>query len=122
MDTDGDGVLDSQDVCPGTLIPESVPTAAGLNPNHYALLDDEDFIFDTVSRIKAERTNLTTPDADSTFDRFSRIRVEQTIITTTDTAGCSCEQIIDALDLGLGQRKYGCSRGTMREWVELVNP
>jgi len=99
VDSDGDGVLDNVDVCPGTVIPEGVPTDH-LGVNHYALVDD-DFIFDT-----------TPPNGKGPQETF----------TTTDTAGCSCEQIIEALHLGKGHEKFGCSLGAMRNWVDLVNP
>ncbi|REJ76485.1 MAG: hypothetical protein DWQ30_18035 [Acidobacteria bacterium] len=93
FDADGDGVADEDDLCAGTVIPESVPTQ-GLRPNHYALVDG-DFVFDTVVRGNA------TPE----------------VFTTSDTGGCSCEQIIDELHLGNGHRKHGCSVGVMRGWV-----
>ncbi|MGZ6142170.1 MAG: hypothetical protein ACXWLM_02475 [Myxococcales bacterium] len=38
--------------------------------------------------------------------------------TLDDTGGCSCEQIVDKL--GLGEKKFGCSPGTMENWVERV--
>ena len=41
---------------------------------------------------------------------------------TEDTAGCSCEQIVDALGLGRGHIKFGCSNGAMKVWVKTVNP
>ncbi len=42
--------------------------------------------------------------------------------TTGDTAGCSCEQIIEALELGNGHRKFGCSISAMEAWTALVSP
>jgi hypothetical protein len=99
VDSDGDGVLDDVDVCPGTVIPEGVPTDH-LGVNHFALVDG-DFIFDT-----------TPPNGKGPEASF----------TTEDTAGCSCEQIIEALHLGKGHEKFGCSLGAMRNWVDLVNP
>ena len=39
-----------------------------------------------------------------------------------DTAGCSCEQIIEMQSLGGGHTKFGCSISAMDDWVELVNP
>jgi len=39
-----------------------------------------------------------------------------------DTAGCSCEQIIENLELGTGHSKFGCSISAMDDWVEIVNP
>lgn len=98
VDSDDDGVLDGDDVCPGTVIPEGVPTRE-LKPNRYALVD-EDFIFDTV-----------VPPGGGPGETF----------TTTDTAGCSCEQIIEALGLGQGHVKFGCSLGAMRNWVDIVS-
>jgi hypothetical protein len=98
-DSDGDGVPDVDDLCAGTVIPESVPTQ-GLNPNRYALVDG-DTTFDTV-----------TPPGGGAGDVF----------TLDDTAGCSCEQIIDALALGMGHTKHGCSVEAMRNWVAQVGP
>jgi len=98
LDDDGDGVLDAADRCPGTTIPESVPTA-GLNPNHFALVDG-DGVFDTVVPPSGE--------------------VVPSSIGIADTAGCSCEQIIDELHLGGGQAKHGCSPGTMSRWIAEV--
>ena len=46
MDEDGDGVPDEDDLCPGTVIPESVPTRH-LGVNRWALVDD-DHHFDTM--------------------------------------------------------------------------
>jgi uncharacterized repeat protein (TIGR01451 family) len=97
-DADDDGVLDGDDFCPGTMIPEGVPTVR-LGVNRYALVDD-DLVFDT-----------TPPNDGSSVEVF----------TTTDTAGCSCEQIIVALGLGQGHVKFGCSLGAMRDWVTLVS-
>jgi len=98
-DDDGDGVPDEcSDLCLGTVIPESVPTKS-LKSNRYALVDG-DTTFDTVR-----------PPGGGAGDVF----------TTLDTAGCSCEQIIDELGLGKGHQKHGCSLGAMRNWVDEVN-
>ena len=35
--------------------------------------------------------------------------------------GCSCEQIIDALGIGAGHEKFGCSISVMEEWVAQIN-
>jgi hypothetical protein len=110
-DGDLDGVPDAEDVCPGTVIPEGVPTVR-LGVNRWALVDD-DWIFDTTVAGGGLRSNgkyfgLGTPQAEP--------------FTTTDTAGCSCEQIIDALGLGQGHVKFGCSTGVMRVWVRSVRP
>ena len=46
------------------------------------------------------------------------------MFTIEDTAGCSCEQIIDELGLTGGQRnnqrKHGCKLDTMETWVDEV--
>lgn len=98
-DTDGDGVLDDADNCPSTIIPESVPTKS-LGVNRFALVDGGD-VFDTTS-----------PNGNGPGRSYS----------TTDTAGCSCTQIIDALGLGKGHTKFGCSISAMDDWVNLVTP
>jgi len=97
-DSDGDGVTDDADYCPGTVIPEAAPTSS-LGTNRFALTDD-DRIFDTRD-----------PEGEgpqASFDIF-------------DTAGCSCEQIVVEQGLGKGHMKFGCSLGEMEEWVEWVN-
>jgi predicted extracellular nuclease len=98
-DEDADGVPNDDDACPGTVIPESVPTLR-LGTNRWALVDD-DGIFDTKPPIGGG-------------PGFS--------FTLGDTAGCSCEQIIAVQGLGVGHSRFGCSAGEMEEWVELVNP
>jgi hypothetical protein len=94
VDADGDGVHIGDDRCPDTVVPESVPTAR-LVPRRWALVDD-DAIFDTVR-----------PGPKPWEHAF----------TLADTAGCSCEQIIGALGLGHGHKKFGCSTGVMRRWI-----
>jgi predicted extracellular nuclease len=96
-DSDGDGVTDDLDVCPGTAIPEGAPTRE-LGVNHWALVDG-DGVFDT-----------TAPEGlgpDAAFDVF-------------DTAGCSCEQIVAARHLGVGHLKHGCSLGVMEVWIQAI--
>jgi hypothetical protein len=97
-DEDGDGILDDDDFCAGTVIPESVPTVR-LGTNRFALVD-EDGEFDTAP-----------PNGGGNGPRAS--------FTLEDTVGCSCEQIIAAQGLGQGHVKFGCSVGVMRDWVWL---
>ncbi len=94
-DDDADGLPDDTDLCPGTAIPESVPTAGKLNPNHWALVDG-DTTFDTVHKGNGP--------APAPF-------------TLAQTGGCSCEQIVARLGLGLGHLKHGCSKGVIEEWI-----
>jgi hypothetical protein len=98
-DADADGVPNDLDVCPATVIPEDVPTKS-LGVNRWALTDgDGDF-------------NTTPPPGNGPGLSF----------TVGDTRGCSCRQIIDALGLGKGHEKFGCSNGAMSNWVNQVNP
>jgi hypothetical protein len=97
-DSDGDGIADDRDLCAATQAPEGVPTVR-LGVNHFALVDG-DSVFDTRP-----------PAGGGPGVGF----------TLEDTGGCSCEQIIDRLGLGLGQRKHGCSVGTMQSWVSSVS-
>jgi len=97
-DSDGDGVTDNLDVCPGTMIPEGAAMVK-LGVNNWALFDD-DRVFDTTSS-KGKGPQLS-------FDIF-------------DTAGCSCEQIVEAQHLGKGHIKFGCSIGAMQNWVDSVS-
>ena len=98
-DSDGDGVVDPIDACPDTVIPEATVPGVRLGVNRFALVDD-DFDFDT-----------TPPEGEGPGRSY----------TTADTAGCSCEQIIGALELGAGHAKFGCSISAMDEWVGLVS-
>ncbi len=95
-DADGDGICGDVDVCPGTTLPEDVPTIK-LGVNRWADVDG-DGVFDT------------TP---------SKGKGPQLSFTIEDTAGCSCSQIIDALDLGRGHEKFGCSISAMQDWLAL---
>jgi len=96
-DSDTDGVPEDRDLCPGTRLPESAPTEE-LGAGRYALID-ADALFDTVPKGRKPPT--------SSF-------------SLRDTAGCSCEQIVHALDLSKSHVKRGCPASKMRRWVELV--
>ncbi len=95
---DCDGIAEEFDFCPGTVIPESVPTIGQLLVNRWALVTD-DGDFDTVLALGG--------GPDESF-------------TLVDTAGCSCEQIIDQFDLGPGQSKFGCARAHMQAWEKFL--
>jgi hypothetical protein len=95
-DADGDGIDDGVDFCLDTIIPESVPTNC-LGVNRWALVDD-DGMFDT-----------TPPPGGGGGPDFD--------FSVADTGGCSCEQIIEAADLGWGHTKFGCSTGAMLQWI-----
>jgi len=97
VDSDGDGVPDDMDACADTVIPEGVPTVR-LGTNRWALTDG-DGIFDTTSARGGGGGGARS-------------------FTVGDTAGCSCEQIIDEMSLGEGHRKFGCSIGVMESWID----
>ena len=114
-DGDLDGVTDAIDVCPATMIPEQVPTVR-LGFFRWALVDD-DLEFDT--RIFGWGLGGTAPGAAApTTENF----LPSLGFTTEDTAGCSCEQIIEALNLGPLHTKFGCGTLAMKFWVRKVNP
>ncbi|HSN98088.1 MAG TPA: hypothetical protein VLS89_07305 [Candidatus Nanopelagicales bacterium] len=98
-DADADGVCGDVDLCAGTTLPEGVPTV-GLGVNRFADVDG-DGVFDT-----------TAPKG----------KGPQRSYTIEDTGGCSCEQIIEAMGLGQGHVKFGCSIGVMDGWVDSVSP
>ncbi len=96
-DADGDGLADAcDDRCPGTEIPEAVPTRT-LKKNHWALVDG-DGVFDTPPG----------PHDDLIF-------------TLGDTGGCSCEQILTATGAGNGQFFFGCTQGTLEGWISSLD-
>ncbi len=98
----GPGICTGYDICPdNTQVAEGVVPTVRLNPNHWALIDD-DYVFDTVLKGKGKGPNRS--------------------YTIEDTHGCSCEQIIYMQGLGAGHTKFGCSISAMDDWVELVNP
>ena len=97
-DDDEDGVCDNVDRCLGTEIPEDVPTTGKLNPNHYALVDD-DLTFNTTNPMTKQ--------------------IEESSFTIADTGGCSCEQILDEKPgNNEGQYKFGCSEGTIKNAIK----
>jgi len=94
---DCDGVAEEFDFCPGTVIPESVPTSGSLSANNSALTDNSG-VFETAG-----------PNP------------QGLVFTIEDTAGCSCEQIVDVQHLGQGHLRNGCSPGAMQNWVNFLD-
>ena len=96
-DDDNDNVLDEDDSCPNTLLPEAVPTKE-LKPNHHADVDG-DSVFETVM-----------PKGKVVVDSSYSL---------ADTFGCSCEQILEIKPGNdNGEMKHGCTKGTMDNWVQ----
>lgn len=113
-DSDGDGVFDSQDKCPGTILPESVPRGK-LLPRHYAEVDG-DRIFETAKITKGKCEG----DKEEDYKRC-RLEVVDSKYTLTDTYGCSCEQILK-LKPGkdTDEYKYGCSQETIDVFIKKI--
>jgi len=93
LDDDGDSVLDTVDVCPQTVFPETVLSTDSLKPNRWALSQNGSQFFQAP------------PQSGSKF-QFS----------TTDTGGCSCAQIVSNLEVGGGHLRFGCSTSVMLQW------
>jgi hypothetical protein len=99
-DDDGDGIDDGDDLCPDTAASDSdagVPERY-LGTNRWADIDG-DGVFDTIK---------------------PRGNGPQLYFDMADTAGCSCAQIIEELDLGNGHTKFGCSISAMEDWSAIV--
>ena len=96
-DPDHDGVCAQDDSCPGTAFPEPVPTQ-GLGVNRWVLGPNGVFIT-VLPKGKGPGRSYT---------------IQQ-------THGCGCAQIIDALGLGNGHTKFGCSISAMDEWIAAFN-
>ena len=93
-DEDKDGIIDDEDKCLGTVIPESVPTGE-LNKNNYAEVDG-DFVLEVGIKDGSE---------DSEY-------------TIEETYGCTCSQILSCKPGNdNGEIKNGCTKGTMDNWV-----
>lgn len=99
-DLDGDGVCGDVDLCAGTVLPEETVPSVRLGVNRWADVDG-DGVFD-----------IRSPPGGGQGPRLS--------FTIEDTGGCSCEQIIDAHELGDGHRKFGCSISAMEDWIAEV--
>lgn len=98
-DADHDGVCATEDSCPGTQYPEAVPTVS-LGTNRWVLGPNGVFI-----------TNPSNGRGNGPGRSYS----------IQDTQGCGCAQIIEALHLGAGHTKFGCSIGVMDNWIASFN-
>jgi hypothetical protein len=95
LDDDNDGVNDLVDLCVATSDPEtSVPSSGTLGKNRWALLTGNGFFTQGEPR-------------GGSVNNF----------TTESTRGCSCEQIIEKLGLGKGEKEKGCSTSVMLMWI-----
>jgi hypothetical protein len=95
---DCDGIPAEFDLCPGTMIPESAPTSGTLEDNHSAI----------------------TGNAGPGVFETAPPNPQGLLFTLEDTAGCSCEQIVEAQNLGKGHLIEGCSPGAMKNWIKFL--
>lgn len=102
VDTDADGVLDSLDICPATVVPEqTVPELGSLANHRYAL------------------TDVTSVDESGAIVFIST--PANFIYSTADTSGCSCEQILGLTgNTRATERKRGCARSTLDNFIDDV--
>jgi len=95
-DTDDDGIPDDEDACPESTSDIDAPVpSVRLGTNRWADIDGDGVFETTAPRGKGPML---------TFD-------------IVDTAGCSCADIIEELDLGNGHTKFGCSISAMQWWI-----
>ena len=92
-DSDNDGVSDGTDACPGTAIPERVPTQQ-LGNGRFALVD-ENSIFDVGTADGPVPSNF----------------------TMTRTHGCGCGQILAQVGRSGNEARFGCTLETMQSWT-----
>jgi len=131
-DSDGDGIIDVDDNCPGTADGDPV-NADGCSDDQLDLDNDgvlgagdncpDTIIPESVPTRSLGTNRFALVDGDNVFDTKSpKGKGPRRSYTTTETTGCSCTQIIDALGLGKGHTEFGCSISAMDEWVALPNP
>ncbi len=91
-DFDGDGVLNADDLCPGTDLNEAPPD--GWRRNRYWTTSSGAFL-----------------------DPFGR----DSGFTIVDTGGCSASQIIEEAGLGVGHSRFGITKSALRQWVSQIS-
>jgi len=91
---DEDGVPAESDRCPGTVLPESVPTVELREDRHADIDGDGEF-------------ETTVPEGQQPPPHY----------TLVDTGGCSCEQIVSIMDLGTHNLRYGCRTDVLDDWI-----
>lgn len=104
LDDDGDGVPNVADRCPDSML-----DGISLNPNQYGQNSIIDGQFDFYSTFGPFEVG---PNDD-----------QSVVYDIVDTEGCTCAQIIEALGIGKGHSKKGCSPGIMQEFTGInANP
>lgn len=96
-DDDNDGVLDVNDRCQFSILPEKIPMVK-LLPNHYADIDGDGY-FESV-------------------DKKTKSIIEDWI-SFDETYGCSCKEILDVKPgQDEGEIEHGCTKDTMNTWIK----
>ena len=101
-DVDGDSILDGADYCAATNLVDNV----GWGQNRW--------------RFDITANEFVQNSAKGKSDSKGAGRGNNTKYTLASTAGCTCEQIIDKLQLGEGHKKHGCSNSAMSDWADIV--
>lgn len=97
-DIDEDGILNVDDKCSETVLPESIPFKRLLK-NRYSDID-ADGVFETMT------------DGDIIDSGYS----------LADTYGCSCEQILEHKPgKNMGEKFFGCTESTIETWIDQAN-
>lgn len=138
VDTDGDGVPDGDDLCPGTPMGEPVDAfgcadvqvdpdldgvcSDGAPSGGPSMCQGTDVCPDTVADAPTRgfgrnRWGLTDV-AGGVFFQAPPQSGSMFQFTTQDTDGCSCSQIVVELDAGAGHTRKGCSTSLILEWIE----
>lgn len=99
VDTDGDGVLDCVDMCPG-----SIPDTSVLKFNRFHF-DNFDHAYFSGGKANLKGSH----DVEVSF-------------SIIDTFGCTCNQIVDLCGYGQGFTKFGCSKGVMELFTDPSGP
>lgn len=91
VDGDADGVVDADDLCPGTTV-DAIPSE-DLRSSRYGWYGGSEFVAGS-------------DDAP--------------VFTIADTGGCSATQVIAQQGLGAGHLRFGVSLGELRKWIEAL--
>lgn len=98
-DSDGDGVLDCDDLCPDSVLDD----VNSLKNNHFQYDDASKTEFSTV------KANLKGNGNQASF-------------TISQTRGCTCTDIVATCDYGQGFLNFGCSKGVMELFTDPSGP
>jgi hypothetical protein len=98
-DSDQDSIPDYLDICPNSIS----DTGINLKPEHYADIDSNG-VFETANAGRKKQT------------------ITASQYTLQQTFGCTCKDILAETKYNYhdGQEKYGCTKGTIENWIDLT--